>query len=312
LYIVFSHVFCHYFFSNNKSSLHQQFSVTKSFTSALIGIAIDEGYLNLNDTVLDFFSNREIDNWDDRKLNITIEHLLSMNSGFEWNEAINDALWFNSDDQIQYILDRPIADNPGSKFNYNSGNAHLLSAILQNVTGVSTLDFALEKIFIPIGITSYTWDSDPQGIYYGGHGLSITTREMAKFGFLYLNNGSWEGEQIVPSEWVKLSTSYQINIDSNNDYGYLWWIFPSLETYYASGFLSQLIFNFHQYDLLVVFTARIINYYILVDFLKHYILPSLEEYPNYTPSITSTSSLQPIIILVSILVLLSNKKKIKR
>ena len=275
-------VYERYFLDNNESSLQEIYSITKSFTSALIGIAVGEGYLNISQKMLDFFPNRTIANLDARKENITIEHLLTMTSGLKWNEVFNDIPFAQSDDPLQYVLDLPMAHEPGTVFNYNSGAVHILTAILQNVTGKTALEYAEEKIFQPLGFRDYNWMMDPQGIYFGGFGLKLLPRDLAKFGFLYLNNGTWEEQQIIPAAWVANSTTKKVTVSCSINYGYLWWLYPKLNYYVASGLNGQEIFVYPKYNLIVVTTAwqlegAIFNLY------ENYILPSLYDFP-YTPT----------------------------
>ncbi|MFX0210302.1 MAG: serine hydrolase domain-containing protein, partial [Candidatus Hodarchaeota archaeon] len=223
----------------DQNTLHQIYSCTKSITSALIGITIHDGYISsINRHILDFFPEREIANLDSQKQAITLEHLLSMTSGLDWKEwptfvpygdpANTVNKWHESEDWVKFVLDRPMANESGEVFNYNSGTSHLLSAIIQYVTGNSTLSFAQKHLFGPLGIksTNFDWPTDPQGINLGGTGITMTPRDMAKFGFLYLNYGIWDGKQIIPREWVEISTRSHISASSHirgKDYGYQWW-----------------------------------------------------------------------------------------
>lgn len=277
-------VFERYFQEYNETAIHQVYSVTKSIMSCLIGIAVEENLLTVNQTLLSFFSDRVIENLDTAKENITVEHLLTMSSGLAWIEAIHDSIFFTSEDPVQYLLDRPMDTVPGEIFNYNTGAAHLLSAILQNVTELTTLSYAQEKLFDPLGIENVDWDIDPQGIYFGGHGLSLRPQDMAKFGFLYLNNGTWNAEQIISENWVSTSrTKYNYTAEAF-DYGYLWWLYPQYDSYSAEGFLGQIIHVFPEYDLIAIVTSSSFRTHTLVPTLiSDYILPSLNEYP-YTPT----------------------------
>lgn len=281
-------VFERYFQEFTETTIHQLYSVTKSVMSCLIGIAVKENLLTVNQTLVSFFPDRVIENLDSGKENITIEHLLTMSSGLAWMEAINDPVFFASDDPVQYLLDRPMDTAPGEIFNYNTGAAHLLSAILQNVIEQTTLSYAQEKLFDPLGIENVDWDKDPQGNYFGGHGLSLRPRDMAKFGFLYLNNGTWNTEQIISENWVNTSrTNYNYIAEAFN-YGYLWWLYPQYDSYSAEGFLGQIIHVFPKYDLIAVVTSSLFSTHTLIPTLiSNYILPSLNEYP-FTPTPTTT------------------------
>ncbi len=267
-------------------SLHPIFSCTKSVLSALIGIAIDKGYIeSVDQKILDFFPNQTFANPDPRKENIKIKHLLTMTSGLDWQELDvsyddpnnNFAQLVNSTNWVQYVLDRPMVADPGERWNYNTGDFHLLSALLQNATGFPTGDFALNTLAIPMGVTDAFWPTDPQGINFGGSGLELTPRSMAKFGFLYLNNGTWDNQQLVPKDWVVSSTSSYSSVDATTDYCYGWWRKPDLNTYYASGYAGQLIFVVPQYDLVVVFTSFEETHWPYNDLLVQYVYSSLQK-----------------------------------
>ncbi len=260
------------------------YSVTKSITSALIGIAIDKGYINsTTQKVIDFFPNKTIANLDSRKRNMTIEHLLTMSPGMEW-EGPDDMThtWGQavlSGDPIQFILDQPMHYEPGTVWYYNGGCSHLLSAILTEATGNSTLSFAQEHLFNPLGITDVYWPIDPQGYYYGGQDIWLSPYNMAKIGYLFLNNGSWDGNEIVSKEWVLRSqeTVFSGLYDFNYGYGYQWWTMDSLGGYFAWGNYEQKIVIFPTYDLVVVFTASLESYLIEQWLLEYYILPALVD-----------------------------------
>ena len=166
---------------------HVLYSATKSVTSTLIGIAIEQGLIESVDAkVVDFFPDRTIAHLDDRKRSMTVEHLLTMTSGFDWTGP-DDAhhSWgeaIRSGDPVQYTLDRPVIHEPGTVWYYNGGCSHLLSAILTEVSGTSTLRFANEVLFGPLGITNVRWPRDPNAIYYGGQDIWMSTRSMAKLG----------------------------------------------------------------------------------------------------------------------------------
>lgn len=250
-------------------TLHVLHSVTKSFTSALIGIAIQKGFINnVNQKVVNFFPNRSIANLTTYKQDMTIEHLLTMTAGYEWNEweypytdSRNGLIRaISSGDFVQHMLDLPMAYAPGSVWTYCTGASHLLSAIIEEVTNQTALAFAQENLFDPLGITDVYWQFDSQGIYYGGSALHLKPRDMAKFGLLYLNNGTCDGQQIIPIDWVLNSTStiYHQFSDEYNGYGYQWWTWPSLGgVYYAAGLYQQKIIVVPEHDLVVVFTADI-------------------------------------------------------
>ena len=248
----------------SQNRLHEVHSVTKSFISALVGIAIREGFIeSVEQRVVDFFPNRTIENLDSRKRSMTLEHLLTMTSGLEWDESTypygdsrNDVRqMYLSSDAAQFVLDRPMANDPGVGWLYNSGCSHLLSAIITQTTERSTLNFAREFLFGPLGISNVEWWLYPPGTYYGAGDLHLTSRDMAKFGYLYLNNGTWNDKQIVPTEWVARSTETSYRVPGGAGYGYQWWTLPSSGVYFASGAHGQSIFVLPNLDVVVVFTS---------------------------------------------------------
>ncbi|MGD2251008.1 MAG: serine hydrolase [Candidatus Methanofastidiosia archaeon] len=254
-----------YYNDHNQNSLHNTYSCTKSVTSALIGIAIENKYITLNQPILDFFPEYTFKSVTPWKSLITIEHLLTMTSGLQFDELSipytdpdNPFIqMIYSDDWIQFILDNPVIYYPGSTFNYSSGNSHVLSGILHNATGTDTLSFAAQYLFEPLGISKddVHWETDPQGIYVGGSWLHLTSRDMAKFGLLYLNEGTWGTTQVVPSHWVKTSTQPVVHIEEYADYGYHWWVDKNM--YFAEGYKGQFICVIPKMDLVVVLTANI-------------------------------------------------------
>ena len=252
-----------YFYPANENSFHHVYSVTKSFTSALVGIAIAEGYLTgIDQHVLDFFPEYEFANMDADKEAITIENLLTMSAGFPWNESVPFSSPQNSARQIinyrgdwlQFILDPAMEYPPGTQFVYNSGASHLLSAIIQETTGMTASDYARSRLFEPLGIDRFFWERDTDGRTTGGWGLNLSTREMAKFGLLYLHDGEWDGQQVVPAEWVEASTQGQVS----EEYGYQWWLGED-DIFFAAGLYGQYIFVIPHLDMVVAVTSRSVN-----------------------------------------------------
>lgn len=296
---------------NNQSSLHSIYSCTKSVLSALIGIAIDKGYIeSVDQKILDFFPNLTFANPDPRKENIKIKHLLTMTSGLEWHEfdvPYNDpnnsfAQLATSTNWVQYVLDRTMVAEPGERWNYNTGDFHLLSAILQNATGLPTRDFAIDSLATPIGIVDFFWQTDPQGIHFGGSGLKLAPRSMAKFGFLYLNNGTWDNRQLVPKDWVVSSTTSYSSTDTTTDYCYGWWRKPNLQTYYALGYAGQLIYVVPQHDLVVVFTSFEETRWPYNDLLIDYVFSSLEN--DAEPLLSLDRLILAVVVAVVVVVVL--------
>ncbi len=210
-----------------KDNIHAINSCTKNVASALIGIALREGYIkSIDQRVVDIFSNLNIKNLDDNKRAMTIKHLLTESSGINFTGLYPDG-YLNAPDWTRFYLDQPMAAPPGKVFHYDSAGVNLLMAILQKTSGLKNSDFADKFLFKPIGITKYYWQSDPQGLNLGGMGLALTPMEMARFGYLYLKKGLWNGKRVIPADWVEASLSSQIKppawFSKDKGHGYLWW-----------------------------------------------------------------------------------------
>lgn len=265
-------------------SKHIIHSCTKSVTSALIGIAIDEGYIEgVDQLVLDLFRERTAANLDADKEAMTLEDLLTMSSGLE----CRDSYLFRwrgldqmrqSDDWIQFMLDLPMAEAPGTRFEYCNGGSYLLSAVITEATGMSALAFAEEHLFGPLGITDVDWPTDPRGINIGWGEMRMRPHDMAKIGYLYLNEGRWDGKQIVPSAWVEASTRTHISATLQDGYGYQWWIDDS-GVYMALGYGGQFIFVVPEQDMVVVFTSDLdeSDFYVPQTLLNNFIIPAAES-----------------------------------
>jgi len=218
-----------YFYPYDGSTYHDIASVTKSITTTLIGIAADQGILDVDDPILSFFPDRKIANLDHEKEQITIRHLVSNSSGYLFNErddAATISVMTENEDWIQAALDPPLAHKPGTHFAYYSPGMHLLSAILQESTGMTEAEFADANLFKPLGIDEFYWPSDPQGYTVGLGDLCLYPEDMAKIGLLFMQQGKWEGKQIVSSKWINQATKKQLAAepDRGEDYGYGWWI----------------------------------------------------------------------------------------
>jgi CubicO group peptidase (beta-lactamase class C family) len=271
-------------FSIFPDARHDVYSCTKSVVSILIGIAIDEGYIEgVDQPVLSFFPEKSVSNIDARKESMTLEHLLSMTAGLNCRDSYLyrwDGLHLmrSSPDWVQFMLDLPMVEEPGSHFEYCNGGSFLLSAILQEATGVNALSFAKEHLFEPLGITDVQWPSNPRGISIGYSDLELRPEDMAKIGYLYLNDGVWDGEQIVPSAWVHDSTRKYISATLQEGYGYQWWVDVS-GIYMALGYSGQYIIVVPEEDLVVVFVSDLAedDFFVPDQFLHRYILPSIKS-----------------------------------
>jgi CubicO group peptidase (beta-lactamase class C family) len=235
-------------------------SATKGVLSALIGIAIGDGYLRSEEQRLpEFFPSFFSHERDPRKRRIALCHLLTMTSGLALDFRTTVGAMEPSSDWTEFILSRPMADDPGARFLY-SGASHLLSVILAHATGMSTREFAERRLFQPLGIKAGEWPKDPQGYEDGTHGLHLTARDMAKIGYLYLHNGVWDHRQIVLAAWVRESAASQNagGFPGNTAYGYFWWV--SDETghaaYFAAGYGGQSIYVIPDLDMVVVMTGN--------------------------------------------------------
>jgi CubicO group peptidase (beta-lactamase class C family) len=253
-YLIYEHYPTSFY---DEDDLHIIYSCTKSVTSALIGIAVQHGYLaSITERVVDIFSDRTIANMDARKQAMTVEHLLTMTAGFEWDDDVNFWSMQGSGNWVQYVLDRPMSADPGSEWVYNSGASHLLSAIIDENSITGTMTFAEMNLFDPLGITDYLWMTDDQDVPFGGSSLFLTPRDMAKFGFLYLQNGYWAGEQIVHEDWVITSSSTHVTLGGNTGYGYQWWTTEQLGSFEARGYAGQYIIVIPEQEMVIVFAAN--------------------------------------------------------
>ncbi len=253
----------------NEFSLHNLKSTSKGIISALTGIALEEGFIdNIDESILSYLSGYDVDTTG--KSNITIRHLLTMTSGLEWNENNLNSMYtfFVNKRIVKRTLDLPLVEEPGTTFNYNTGLTHLLSAIISEASGMSTLEFAQEYLFEPLEIENIEWDTDREGYYIGGSELFLTPRAMTKFGVMYLNGGEYMGRQVIPQDWVTESTKTQVEgsfFGADIKYGYLWWLdignplFTYLEDenrVLAMGTRGQRIFIHPELDAVVVITAE--------------------------------------------------------
>ncbi|MFX0168595.1 MAG: serine hydrolase domain-containing protein [Candidatus Hodarchaeota archaeon] len=250
--------------TDTQNTLQLLHSVSKSFTSALIGIAVEQGFIpSVNTPVVSLFPTRTIANLDDRKEAMTVEHVLNMQAGVEWDEWTypyedpqNDLLQMMlSSDPTQFFLDLPMAADPGTVWVYNTGSTHLLGAIIRETTGQTPFAFANEYLFGPLGITTAFWFTDRTGLSLGGSGLNLCPRDMAKFGFLFLHDGYWDGVQVVPEAWATESQAVAVVPWQGTGYGYQWWKDLGLGTFEARGRYNQWIVVSQEHDIVVVMTA---------------------------------------------------------
>lgn len=250
-------------------TLHNLASVTKSFTSALVGIAIDQGFIQgVHEKVFAFFPEYAHLS-DGRKGAITLEHLLTMTSGLEWNEmelpysnTSNDLVQlFIVSDPKEYILAKPAVSEPGTNWYYNGGGTNILGEVIRAASGLRMDDFAEKYLFAPLGITDYEWDHINADMIHASGNLKLRPRDMAKLGCLFLNGGTWRGERIVSEAWVEESTKGRVSPQWADGYGYQWWLrtyhsrSTAVDSFYAAGWGGQRITVFPSLDMVVVFTG---------------------------------------------------------
>jgi CubicO group peptidase (beta-lactamase class C family) len=208
----------------NAQSPHSLYSLSKSFTSTAVGMAVAEGKLSLSDEVLKFFPDEAPANPSNNLKAMRVSDLLRMSTGQQTEPPRTAAQSW-----VKTFLAHPVPFKPGTHFLYNTSATYLLSAIVQKVTGTTVLDYLKPRLFAPLGIERPTWESSPQGVSAGGYGLSIRTEDIAKFGQLYLQQGKWQGQQFVPAAWVEAATARQTsngsnpNSDWDQGYGYQFW-----------------------------------------------------------------------------------------
>jgi CubicO group peptidase (beta-lactamase class C family) len=253
-----------YFNGNDAESLNDVRSVTKSVVSTLVGIAVEQGHIGLDESVLDHLSPL-IEGLPAELDNITIHDLLTMSGGFEWVESTTAGYnaWILSSNYLRYLLERPIVHEPGTTFNYNSAAVHLLAVILQLATDEWIYDYADEHLFAPIGITRSSWEILLDGWPNGGSGIDLLPRDLARLGTLWLQNGRSGTNQILPEEWVRDGTQPAFAWTNgygalrDQSYGYLWWLTRSTRAgpaHLAWGHGGQFIYVVPGKDMVVVVT----------------------------------------------------------
>ncbi len=245
----------------DETSVFSLHSCSKSFTSALIGIAIEQGHIDSIEDLLSKYLPHAAE-FTDGKQNLTLRHLLTQTSGLEWYEwgggYSNWQEFQTAPNWVDYILGRNMVAQPGAVFNYSTGNTHLAAAALEQAVGMSELEYSKINLFEPLGMESVEWRTDPQGITDGGNGIAMTARDAARFGQLYLQEGLWNGQQLIPKAWITESTTAQNNGagDGTGSYGYFWWMRPfgtkNYPTYYAFGAWGQYIFVVPELSLVTV------------------------------------------------------------
>jgi CubicO group peptidase (beta-lactamase class C family) len=258
-------------------SPHSLFSLSKSFTSTAVGIAIAEGKLSLDDEVLKFFPDEAPAEPSANLKAMRVSDLLRMSTGQQTEPPRKE-----TQSWVKSFLDHPVPFKPGTHFLYNTSATYMLSAIVQKVTGETLLDYLKPRLFEPLGIEKPTWETSPQGISAGGYGLSIRTEDIAKFGQLYLQKGKWQGKQLVPAAWVEAATARQTANGSNpksdwdQGYGYQFWRCRH-GAYRGDGAFGQYCVVLPEQDAVIAITSGVKDMQAVLNLVWDKLLPALQS-----------------------------------
>lgn len=265
------------------STPHMLYSLSKSFTSTAIGLAIEEGRISLDDTVISFFPEQTPKEISNNLKAMRIRDLLSMNTGHQ-NDTTGKLRDPSYKSWVEAFLAQPVEHKPGTHFVYNSGATYMLSAIIQKVTGSTLLDYLKPRLFDPLGIVNPTWEKDPQGINTGGWGLKITTEDIAKFGQLYLQKGLWQSRRLLTEQWVNLATFRQTSNGSNPEsdweqgYGYQFWRCRH-NIYRGDGAFGQYCIVMPEQDAVLAMTGGLGNMQTPLNLAWEHLLPAMQATP---------------------------------
>lgn len=258
---------------------HMLFSLSKSFTSTAIGFAVEAGLLTVDDLVCDFFPEQVPEVISPNLAKMSIHHLLSMSTGHEQDPS-NPVFSTSDGDWVKAFLSLDVEREPGTHFVYNTAATYMLAAILHKITGQSLLDYLTPRLFEPLGIVGATWETCPKGINTGGFGLSIKTEDIAKFGQLYLQNGVWNGKQLISAQWIAEAVKKQISNgdDPNSEwaqgYGYQFWRCRH-NAYRGDGAFGQFCIVVPEQDMVVAITSGVNDMQGVMNGIWEIILPSL-------------------------------------
>lgn len=260
----------------NAESPHMLYSLSKSFTSTAVGLAISEGKLSLSDPVLKFFPEDAPANPSDHLESMRVSDLLRMSTGHQSEPQLG-----GNQSWTKTFLAHPVPFKPGTHFMYNTPATYMLSAIVQKVTGQTVLDYLTPRLFEPLGIQKPTWETSPQGISCGGYGLSVRTEDIARFGQLYLQKGKWQGKQLVPEAWVDAATSRQTSNGSSPDsdwdqgYGYQFWRCRH-GLYRGDGAFGQYCIVMPEQDAVVAITSGVRDMQAVMNLVWDKLLPAMK------------------------------------
>jgi len=278
------------YFEWDRDRLHNIHSATKSVTSSIVGIALNQNDLTVDEKIFKYFPEFNFDE-NDPKMNISVGDVLSMSSGIQWDEWSlpyenpnnNHQQMYDNGNWVEFVALQPVTTDPDTLFTYNSGLSILLGAFVTKLTGESVGGFTSNHLFQPMKIFSnkVKWFVGPNNTFQAGGGLQMTPRGMMKFGLLYLNNGNWNGQQLIDLDWVKNST---IQHGANTSYGHHWWLTSydtvrgTIRGFLAAGRGGQYVIVIDELELVVVFTGGNDNALASSqprDIMLKYILPSI-------------------------------------
>lgn len=265
-----------------KGIWHITHSMCKSITGMAAGLLIDEGKLDLSENIYKIFHDKGSTWAKIFRPEVTVENLMTMTSGVTFNESGI----VSGNDWLESYLNAPVSEKPGTKFQYNSLNSYVLSAIITERTGMPMDEYLKPRLFDPLGITDYLWEKCPRGITKGGWGLFMHTEDMAKLGQLYLNKGKWNGKQIIPESWAEASVTKKVDsIEGTYGYGYQLWMEERPGSFEYNGMLGQNVLIYPDVDMVIVTNAgneelfqdnvmlNVIRKYFPVDWMPKEILP---------------------------------------
>ena len=264
----------------NPESPHLLYSLSKSFTSTAIGLAIQEELISLDDQVVDFFPDQAPDSISENLSRMRIRDLLKMNSGHRYNTS--QRMRNEEGDWVKGFLSLEVEHKPGTIFVYNSGASYMLSAIIQKRTGKTLSEYLKTRLYDPLSIGTPEWQSDQKGIDVGGWGLSVTTEDIAKFGQLYLQNGMWEGNQIIPKWWVEQATSYRTSNGSSPEsdwdqgYGYQFWRCRN-NSYRGDGAFGQFCIVIPEKQAVIAITAGSNDMQGILNLVWDHLYPAMKD-----------------------------------
>jgi CubicO group peptidase (beta-lactamase class C family) len=266
-----------------KGDPHVLFSLSKSFTSTAVGMAVAEKKLTIDDSVLAAFPEDAPPEPSDALKAMRVRDLLAMSAGHHTVDL--DKFSFTSPERLtKAFLALPVAHKPGTSFLYNTPATYMLSAMVQKAAGQTVLDYLRPRLFEPLGIERPTWEASPQGISLGGYGLSVRTEDIARFGQLYLQKGVWQGKSLVPAEWIEAATARQVSNGSNpasdweQGYGYQFW--RCRHGYYrGDGAFGQFCVVLPDQDTVVAITSGTRDLQGVLNLVWDHILPGLKKGP---------------------------------